>query len=248
MSSKLSDLKPGAQRKVLVYGDPGSGKTVFALGFPGPTYVFDFDGKISSGAAFYANDRARLEAIEYDSYVPTSVEDRSSQRFEVKLRELEKLSAEGKLPYATIILDSFTTFVEAYMKEVLVANPTIARTRSPTAVIPCMLDYRIQNIGIKQLITRLLGLKAHIVVLAHIKIEKDELTGRIERMPNAPGGLAVHLPVVFEEVYRSYVETKGAERRYVAQTQADDSFPKVRTQIRGLPPVIELKAESLNRS
>jgi hypothetical protein len=246
--AKLSELNPSLQRKILAYGEPGSGKTVFALDFPGPIYVFDFDGKIGSGASFYAGDTKRLESIEYDSYVPTGADDRPAQRFETKLRELERLSVEGKFPYATVVLDSFTTFGDAYMKDVLYANPSIQRTRSPTTVIPAMLDYRIQNIGIKAILTRLLGLKANVLVLAHIKIEKDELTGRIERLPNAPGGLAVHLPVVFEEVYRTYVEVKNGERRYAAQTQADDAFPKVRTQIRGLPAVIALKAESLNKT
>lgn len=245
--AKLSDLNPSAQRKVLVCGDPGTGKTVFALSFPGPIYVADFDGKISSGAAFYAKDKTKLDSIEYDSYVPTDEADRPAKRFEEKLRSFEKLSAEGKFPFATFVLDSFTTYVEMFMREVLAANPSIARTRSPTTVIPAMLDYRIQNIAVKQVVTRILALKAHVIVLAHIKTEKDELTGRVEKLPNAPGGLAVHLPVVFEEVYRSYVETKDGKRRYVAQTQSDESFTKVRTQIRDLPGVIELKAESLNR-
>ena len=130
------------------------------------------------------------------------------------------------------------------MGEIMLANPTIARTKSPTTTIPAMLDYRIQNIHVKSLITRMLSLPCTFIMLAHIKTEKDELTGRILNLPNAPGGLAVHLPVVFEEVYRTFVEMKGQERLYKAQTQSDDSY-QARTQIKGLAPTIMLAASSL---
>lgn len=241
--AKLSDLNPGSCRKVLAYGDSGTGKTVFALSFPGPTYVFDFDGKISSGAAFYAQDRTRLEQIEYDAFT-TSTQERPAARFEERLRDLEKLASAKTFPYKTVVLDSFTTFVEAMMREILQANPAIQRTRSPTTAIPAQLDYRIQNIHVKSLIGRILALPCHVVVTAHIKTEKDELTGRILNMPNAPGGLAVHLPVVFEEVYRTFVEVKGAERSYCAQTQSDPQF-MARSQIRGIAPTIRLAYESV---
>lgn len=241
--AKLSDLNPTEKRKVLAYGDSGSGKTVFALSFPGPIYCFDFDGKISSGAAYYTQDRARLEQIEYDSYTFSS-QDRPAARFEKTLQEFEQLASQGKFPYKTVVLDSFTTFTEAMMREILQSNPAIQRTRSPTTSIPAQLDYRIQNIHVKSLIGRVLALPCHVVVTAHIRTEKDELTGRILNTPNAPGGLAIHLPVVFEEVYRTFVEVKGTERSYCAQTQTDAQY-QARSQIRGLPPTIKLSFESV---
>lgn len=242
---KLSDLNPGKARKVLLVGEPGTGKTVCAASFEGPIYIFDFDGKVSSAAAYYAGDATRLAQIEYDSYVKNEGDLRPIHAFEKKLREFEVAAGAGTFPYRTVVLDSFTTFVDAMMKEILLANPAIQRTRSPTTVIPAQLDYRIQNIHVKQIVARLLALPCHVVVLAHVKTEKDELTGRIDRMPNAPGGLAIHLPVVFEEVYRTYVEVKGSERRFMAQTASDDFFPKARSQIRNLPAAIPLKFESI---
>jgi len=244
MSNKLSELNPAIRRKILVYGDSGTGKTVFALGFKPPLYCFDFDGKISSGAAFYTGDKERLANIDYDVFT-SGTHDQPAQRFEAKLREFEKQAQEGAFPYKAVILDSFTTFNDVMMKDILLTNPAVQRTRSPTAVIPAMLDYRIQNIHVKNILNRLLALPANIIVLAHIKTEKDELTGRILNMPNAPGGLSVYLPVVFEEVYHTYVEAKGTERVYLAQTQADAQFI-ARSQIKGIAPVIKLNYESLN--
>ena len=239
--AKLSDFNPSAQRKIMAYGASGTGKTVFACSFPGRKYVFDFDSKLSSAASYYANDKARLEEIDYDTYTDLQ----AVPRFETKLRELEKLAEAKTFPFDIVILDSFTTFVDAMMRHIIKTNPTVARTRSVTTDIPSMLDYRIQNIHVKSLITRLLSLPCTFILLAHIKTEKDELTGRIQNLPNAPGGLAVHLPVVFEEVYRTFVETKGTERIYKAQTQSDDSY-QARTQIKGLAATIALKASSLS--
>lgn len=241
--AKLSDFNPSAQRKILAYGASGTGKTVFAAGFKGRKYFFDFDKKLSSAASFYANDAARLAEIEYDDYTLSAPGDRPIQRFDAKLRELEK-HAPGTFPFDVVVLDSFTTFVDTMMQDILVANPTIARTKSVTTNIPSMLDYRIQNIHVKSLITRMISLPCTFILIAHIKTEKDELTGRILNLPNAPGGLATHLPVVFEEVYRTFVEVKGQERLYRAQTQSDDSY-QARTQIKGLAPTITLAASSL---
>lgn len=241
--SKLSDLNPNKHRKIMCYGSSGTGKTVFACGFPGKKLVLDFDAKISSAASFYAANKELIAEIDYETYIPLTVGDRPIQRFEEKLRELEKFPR-GNFPFDVVILDSFTTFVDSMMSDIIVSNPSVSRTRSPTTNIPAMLDYRIQNIHVKSLITRLLALPCTFILLAHIKTEKDELTGRILNLPNAPGGLAVHLPVVFEEVYRTFVETKGQERLYKAQTQSDDSY-QARTQIKGLAPVISLSATSL---
>ena len=52
--ARLSELKTVDLIKILVYGEPGSGKTCFAAGFPGPILFLDFDNKVSSAARYYA--------------------------------------------------------------------------------------------------------------------------------------------------------------------------------------------------
>ncbi len=61
---RLSELKTVDFVKVLVYGEPGGGKTIFSTGFPGPILYFDFDNKVSSAARYYANQPERLKDIE----------------------------------------------------------------------------------------------------------------------------------------------------------------------------------------
>lgn len=238
---KLSDLNPSAQRKIMLVGEPGSGKTVFLLGFEGRKYVADFDAKISSGAEFYRTDKPRLESVDYDIYMGSGM----MPKFETKVRELEELAAKSDFPYSLIALDSLTTFLDRVIDHVISTNGSIQRTRTQQGPIASQLDYRIGAQYAKQLIHRLLVLPCHVVVTAHLHIEKDELTGRIERRAKGFDSVASYLPVVFEEVWRTYVETKGTARSYRAQLQSDDFFSKARSQLRNAPQSIELSYSAL---
>ena len=126
---KLSDLKQtDSNIKVLIYGLSGAGKTSCALGFPGPMYVADFDGKISSGANFWeAKDPKRLEAIEYDNFQPTAANGgvRVYRKFEAKLAELEDLAKQGKFPFRTFVLDSLTSFGDMMLQAIMADNPSV---------------------------------------------------------------------------------------------------------------------------
>ncbi|HUR97951.1 MAG TPA: AAA family ATPase, partial [Pyrinomonadaceae bacterium] len=113
---KLSELKPSQNKKICVLGDSGSGKTVFAAGCPGPIYFFDFDGKISSAASYFAKDPERLTQIHYDSYQPADEKDHPFARYDKKLTELAQAKP---FPYATVVVDSLTTYADAMFKEIV---------------------------------------------------------------------------------------------------------------------------------
>lgn len=237
---KLSELDSSKNLKVLAYGNSGSGKTVFACGFPGPIYVFDFDGKISSAANFYKGT-PQLDLIEYDAYTPKVGEptDRPFVRYNTKLVELEKLAKEGKFPYATVVLDSLTLYADQMLKEIVIQNPGLKRQESPTVKLTCLQDYMILSSHFKNMLVRLLQLPCNVVVSAHIQTNKDDLTGEIHREPLLPGKLPAFLPVMFEEVYRTY-----KEKDHMAQTQTSVQY-NARSQIRGLPPTIKLEYAEL---
>lgn len=241
MSPSLSDLNPSTKRRVLVYGKVGTGKTVFACSFPGRKYIADFDGKISSAAEFYAGSE-RLKEIDYDEYKSA----RPFNRFDIWLRNATEAATKGSFPYQTVVVDSLTELISSALDDFIAANGAIQRTRTSIGPISSMLDYRALAIQIRGLYNRLFSLPAHIVTLAHLRTEKDELTGQIVNGPEGPAGVVTHLQIIFEEVYRSYVDGEGEKRRYLAQTQATSQFP-ARSQIKGLPQVIDLSYESLRR-
>lgn len=239
---KLSDMSPSARRHILVYGRVGTGKTVFASSFPGRKYIADFDVKLSSAAEFHRGNTAKLAEIEYDEYRGPG----AFERFDNWLRGATKLAEGADFPFTLVAVDSLTELIASMLEDFVGKNGAIQRTRTSNGPIACMLDYRAISLQVRQLFARLFALPCHVVVLAHLRTEKDELSGQIVNGPEGPAGIVTHLQIIFEEVYRSYVEGEGDKRRYLAQTQANAQYP-ARSQIKGLPGTIDLSYESLKR-
>lgn len=229
----LADLNPSEQIKLCVYGLSGTGKTCFATSFPTPLWVCDFDGKISSAANFWKlKDPKRLSGIQYEDFSGyTTGGVRVFQKFEGLLRQLEE-----KCPFKTIVLDSLTTFVDSLMQHVIAENPA---TKRYSKDIPVIQDYGILNQLFKTTMRRLLALPTNLVVVGHISMTKDEMTGEVIYRPALSGQLPEVLPVLFQEVYRSFTEVRDGKTLHLAQTKAQGKM-MARTQIPSLPPVIPL--------
>lgn len=240
--AKLSELNAAARRRILVYGRTGVGKTLYAVGWPGRKYVADFDAKLSSAANFYAGNAQVLDQIEYDVYTV----DKPFERFDGWLRDASVLASKGDFPFQTVIIDSLTTLIAAMLDDFMTKNAAVQRTRTSAGPIPSMLDYRAVTIQVRGLFNRLFALPCHIVVLAHIRTEKDELTGQIVNGPEGPNSIVTYLQIIFEEVYRAYIDGEGDKRRYMAQTQSTGQYP-ARSQIRGMPAAVELSYEAMKR-
>lgn len=240
---KLSEVNPSENIKVLTYGEAGAGKTVFACSFPGPIYVADFDGKVSSAAAYYKHigQTERLEEIDFDEY-NKGAQGVAFGEWGRKLAEFEREAKEGTLRYKTIVIDSLTFFADRAMEKVMADNPGI---KSPVKGIPGLQHYGVFNPFIKWQLGRVLSLPCNVVVTSHIKVDKDDLTGQIIKGPNLTGKLQAFIPVLFPEVYRQYAERKGETTRYLLQTKPDLYFSTIRSQIPTLGQVTEAKYESL---
>lgn len=238
---KLSELKPTEHLKILICGPAGSGKTCFAAGFPYPILVLDFDGKVDSAAAWYAQDKERLENID--------VRDLSKKLANIDpIQEMMKVINEELIPaqaggskYKTLVIDSVTTFSGAVLNHIVNTNPGIKRSISKQGVQPCQQDYGILKREFTKLIPGLLSLPMNVVMLGHIKTDRDELTGELVRGPLMDGSFGNELPIYFKEVYRSFMKDGKSQ----AQTQSDMYYSFCRSQIPRLPSVIELKYENL---
>lgn len=233
----LNTLKPEQNIRLLVFGDSGSGKTCFGAGWPGPVHFADFDGKVNSAAAFLAGSD-KLNEISYENYAPTDKYGSAGARFNA---DMGKMRQAGKLP-GTLVLDSLTTFSDEMMRYLMKLNPGIKRMDTLGAATPAMQDYQVARLFFKQVLGELLNLPCNLVVTAHIQVDKDEITGEILRTPMLAGKLSRELPILFPEVYRSYVK----DGKYWAQTKSDARY-QCRTQIQGMPAEIELKYEALTR-
>lgn len=226
----LDQLVTTQKMKLLVYGQSGAGKTVFASGAPKPL-VLDFDGKVSSAASYYSvNDPAKLKEISYEDMTDVPGQPRPFRRFKAVLAQLQKDAAEGKLKHETIIVDSLTLFIDSLMTDIMAENPGVKRVNG----VPALQDFQIMNIQFKDIMSQLLGLPCHVIVIGHITSETNQETGKIFWKPLVPGKLADRLPQVFTEVYRAYVVRQNGQTEHLCQTSSDGDYV-CRTQIPGLP-------------
>lgn len=243
---KLSELKSTNLIKLLLYGQPGVGKTVFAASFPGPILVFDFDGKMSSAARFFATDKAKLDQIEV---IPMNAA-LSGSPIDTLLSHMNTLAKEqqsGNYTYKTLVVDSITTFSSACLAHIVRTNPGIKRVETRQGVQPGMQDYGILKREFTRLIPGLLSLDMNVVMLGHESLEKDELTGELIRGVTMDGSFSQQLPVYFEEVWRAYVKEEKGVRSFWAQTQPDGKY-KCRSQLPGLPSNVKLDYKEITKA
>ena len=237
--AKLSDLATNDKLKVLLYGESGAGKTTFAASAPGPVFFFDFDGNISSAKKYLeVTNPGKIGEIDYE-HLPLSRTQNPYGRFQALLKGLEDLAANGDFKFKTVVLDSLTLYSDALMADVMRTNPGTKRFNPD---VPVMQDYLVNAIKFKQDIARILSLPCNVICTGHITQEKDEITGEIRVRPLLSGKLADHLPRIFFEVWRAYVDAKDGKHK--AQTRSDGRFV-CRTEIPRIPSSVDLEFDSI---
>ena len=241
---KLSEINPSENLKVLLSGAPGSGKTCTALGFPYPILVLAFEPKVSSAAAWYAGDKERLENVDVrplwqnlDSGDP--VEDLMN----IISKELIPQQKAGVMKYKTLVIDSMSTFSNALLLHIVKTNGGIKRPVSKQGMQPCQMDYGILKREFHKLIPGILSLPMNVVMLAHIKTDRSELTGEILRIPYLDGSYGEKLAEVFDESYFIFMK----DGKPFARSKSDQDYKFCRSQIPGLPEVFEISYANLTK-
>ena len=232
----LDKLVVGKHLKLMAYGPSGTGKTCFAASFPGPMLYLDFANKIESAAAYYAKDPEFLKKIKFQKFGPGATNGADPvDLFNKLLAGLQQSASDGKFPFKTVVLDSFTTFSKVLMSKILKDNPGIKRVNPAT---PTMMDYGIFNNSFQPSLQRLLALPCNVVCVGHVKTSQDEVTGEMVRQPLLSGQNADMVPILFDEVYKTFTEDKDGKVFYLARTAGPGAV--TRTQIPGMPQVIHL--------
>lgn len=234
---KLSDIKTEGAVKILIQGDSGIGKTCFASTFPSPIEYLDFDNKVDSAAAFLRHKgmTEQLNAINVEQFAPALGV--SPLEYLTKLINEKYIPQQkkGKMEFATLVVDSLTTFSAATLQHIVRTNPGIKRNEARQGPQPGLQDFGILKREFQRLIPGLLSLPCNVVMLAHIATEKDEASGLILRHAMMDGAFAKELPIYFKEVHRMYIK----DSRRMVQTQSDFMF-NCRSQIPGLPVHLDI--------
>jgi phage nucleotide-binding protein len=179
-----NELEINSTIKMLVYGQPGIGKTTIALSSPQPV-LFDFDGGVSR--------------INKAHQCPTLQVENWEQVLEA-LTELEK----GEVPCKTIVVDTAGKMLD-FMSDYIMRNDPKMKMRDGSLALK---GYGQRKVMFVNLLKRVSMMGKHIVFVAHEKEDKDGETRivRPDMSGSSLGDLLKELDLV------GYMQAYGKDR------------------------------------
>jgi hypothetical protein len=242
---RTSDIVLGGRIMVMLKGDNGSGKTVLAASFPGPIKFFMFDGsKLDVVKMFFPN---RTD-IEYDIFGARATKFRDANNQIVQIKSLIQFAEEFNAlmdycPWATVVLDSFTSFsVTCVTFQLDVRSSSADDKKNPLKskgglVIPDFDEYKGETTLVTQSLDVSKVLPCHVIWTAH-PLPKLETSGqgagmRVTKSSSiaAYGAkTAAMAPSYFNEVW--HLETRidssapGGRQRIVHTQSTGEQFAK----------------------
>lgn len=184
--------------KTLIYGAPGTGKTVFAGSFPKPC-IIDCENGWKSIMAVHG-------------YTPSVVSVKNKEDLVNAYKELES----GEHDFQTVIIDSLTDLNQYITNDVLARNPT---RRRDSKDVPAMLDYNEAGRIMEKMIYLFRDLPMHVVFIAGERSFGGTDGQELRVLPNVAPSLAEKIPhLVDVTLYSAVVTGEDGEREYVGQT------------------------------
>lgn len=181
---KPSELEFATTIKMLVYGQPGIGKSTMALSAPEPV-LFDFDGGV--------------QRVNVAFQCPTL----QVKNWEEALQALDELKG-GEVSCQTIVIDTAGKMLD-YMSDYIMRNDAKMRMRDGSLSLK---GYGARKVIFRNFLLEVTMMGKHIVFVAHEREEKDGETKivRPEIGGSSAGDLIKELDLV------GYVQAVGAER------------------------------------
>ena len=242
-TKKLSDIKTEFV-KGLLYGDSGTGKTIFGAGGPKPIIMLDTDKgtlSIQTSKIISNEDREKISVVEVNDF-SAGFPSTNPQGYDICIGVLEEIlrtgGYKGTKPALTIA-DSFTTTSQMCLSKALFLNGRLNQN-------PQLQDYGTQRRHLEKIIKLGIGLRCHFLAICHEQFMKDEFTGRVWLTPLIVGKLAKEIPLYFDEVYHSKVGVgKDGKPRYEMECSASGMIT-AKSRL-GLVGVQELKWEVVQK-
>lgn len=228
----MSTVKVGGPTLILMKGEPGLGKSIAAVSYPKPLYVFDFEDKMDAVANYYRHVVKKpevLNGLTFDTY-------RSWDPAWLKLVQLGL-----GCPYKTVVWDSLTA--SAWL-----AIMSIVRFKGDggkkvgTIKVAGIEDYGGEAAALNNLIDQFITLRqmgVTVILTAHVLriVEKPVGQAPVESRTLMTGGrkVAVGIPGYFHETYHFEVDTiDPATPKYIARTtHTGDDFARTSLPLPG---------------
>lgn len=219
--------------KVMVVGEPGTGKSVFAATFPKPAFLFDFDDTRLSYAGL---------DVEYETY------EKSWKGWVEFEKDLVRIKKEVADKFKTVIVDSTSTMTDTAMERAMQLDPKRNAVDGPLWNV----HYQMVKNLIEGRLRQIVNLKANVVVISHLELKTDGDTGAIiSAEPLLTGTLSSKIPGYFDEVYHATTRRKDGETKYFLQTVPIGLY-KARSRLSGkqrrLPDFIENDYETVMKT
>lgn len=227
-----------------VYADPGRMKSTFAATFPKPLLVLAFDSwskmapyrrRGKPGPSFYDHgtpiefvmsthepDKAIIQIEQYfddDIYDPKRIY--AWERFQTRLASLHA-ETEEKI-WSTVVLDSVSSLEFCVRKfQEFKQNPLSSKGNKQDG----RQWYASSGSSLQEVCYNLGWLRnTNVVVLAHVRFEKDRVREMVYWQPEMPGTYSRRVPGLFSEIYTVHFdpEAQGGNKFWL-QTENDGTY------------------------
>ena len=205
----LENRKKSDNKKILLIGDSGSGKTSLlgtATGYN--TYILDFDNGLDVLAG--------SKIVGYDEFYDSGEKPTAWKALKAKFAEWRKAFPE-ELKNQVVALDSISTAAEAALRYVLDKNGRGAGLIQQG-------DWGQAISEVKDALAYLTTLPCHVIVTAHYQMHKDETLGQLYFVPLVYGKeLPMMMPKYFNDCWRTFVDLPAGSAEPVYKLQVRPS-------------------------
>ena len=159
-------VETDAYAKVLIYGESGTGKTVLACDFGKKVIMVDS----SNGWVSLKNHKEVLSKVQRIEYKGLS-----------QLDALVQAIQEGEIECDTVVIDELSSIATLDLDTVLKSRSAKDPNKDPN--IPTQPDYFANTERVRRAVAGILSLPCNVVIVAHVREDKDERTGRVFTRP-----------------------------------------------------------------